>query len=404
MQNIPNPNSNNSHLADNVMDNKIKEYKMGSYAYDYRNPNQDDIKNRRIKQYFIKTFFMFVSAFVFNFGVVVFLHQAETIPSGLSGLPLLITLIWEPTRPYFALMYLGFNVPLFIIFARKLRRTFLLHTLEFMVFQIIINFSLTFEFLHDNKSISDLFNEVFNVAPGWSRDIVIISQNGQKTLLENPTTWPILANGLIGSVFIGTAIAIAWKFGGSSGGSDLIGYYFSTRKQKNVGVVLSIIAVITSVVFLVIFAFARPHHNSALVEVIKYADGKVYNVYSDSGQKVWIGMREVTSFLYIVVVTGMITMLYPKYKKVRLEIVCSSGFDVILKYFKDIRYWHAYQISEATSGYTGETVYKIQTIMLFLEAKNIIKDLRNLNPSVWISVNPVNSTLGRFNTHYVDSN
>ncbi|BAP01214.1 ABC transporter permease protein [Mycoplasmopsis californica HAZ160_1] len=373
----------------------IKDYKMGAHGYKRHKNNNKELKGFKAQRYFIKTFYMFLAAFLFNFGLVVFLRKSETIPSGLSGIPMLISLVHKETAPYFALMYLAFNIPLFAIFGWRIKRSFSLHTLEFMIFQIIIQFFLTFEFVK-GASAAGWFEKYFNIAPGWEREITI---NGN--LYENPVTWPILANGLIGSVFVGASIAVAWKFGGSTGGTDIIGFYFSTRRKKSIGVVLSTIAIFTSIVFLLIFAFMKPHANSVKV-INDVAEGKNIQYFQTTNEHVFFGMREVTSFVYIGVVNGLVSLLYPKYKKVTMEIACAENFDIVLQYFRDIHYWHAYSIQEHTSGYTGKKVYKLTTTLLVLECKNIIKDLRNLHPRVWISIKPVKLTIGHFDTRYVD--
>ncbi|WAM06880.1 YitT family protein [Mycoplasmopsis cynos] len=50
------------------------------------------------------------------------------------------------------------------------------------------------------------------------------------------------------------------KAGGSTGGTDIIGYYFSTKAKKSVGPVLSIIGFVTAAIFIVIFEFIKPNY------------------------------------------------------------------------------------------------------------------------------------------------
>ncbi|UWV93263.1 hypothetical protein NW062_04505 [Mycoplasmopsis cynos] len=40
--------------------------------------------------------------------------------------------------------------------------------------------------------------------------------------------------------------------------------------------------------------------------------------------------------------------------------------------------------------------------MLLLEAKNIIDDLKQIDPRVWISVEKVSKVVGQFSTFYVE--
>ncbi|TNK92001.1 YitT family protein, partial [Mycoplasmopsis pullorum] len=67
-----------------------------------------------------------------------------------------------------------------------------------------------------------------------------------------------------------------------------------------------------------------------------------------------------------------------------------------------INYWHGYQVTTLKSGYTGKDVYKVETVMLLLETKNIIEDLKKVDSTLFISITPVERVIGNFNTQYVD--
>ncbi|MCU9934964.1 YitT family protein [Mycoplasmopsis cynos] len=394
---------------DEIEDQEIKaefeklKYKMGKYLH---NLETERLTFKLIvKRYWLRVIMLFIAATVFNAGVQIFLSRADTIPSGVTGVPFLIQNAFPVTKPYFALLYLACNVPLFIIFGLRIKKSFVLLSLTFMVFQIGTNLVFTekhvLEFFWKNINLTDNYGSY----TGWSKIIYTF----------------------IGGALIGIGIAISRKAGGSTGGTDIIGYYFSTKAKKSVGSVLSIIGFVTAAIFIVIFEFIKPNylldkpldldHIKSLSEndFIKLHDYKGiafneydkiehrYNLlmenYKDS--RIYFGVREVGTILYVFIINIMINLIYPKYKKISMTIVCQDP-EKVLTYFKLIKYWHSYRIEKYKSGYTGQNGYKITTIMLLLEAKNIIDDLKQIDPRVWISVEKVSKVVGQFSTFYVE--
>ncbi|EIE40142.1 YitT family protein [Mycoplasmopsis canis] len=380
---------------------KLK-YKMGQYLY---NSKSEKISFKLFfKRYWFKVIILFLAATIFNAGIQIFLKSAETIPSGVTGIPTLIQYAVPSTEPYFALIYLGCNVPLFLIFGRHIKRSFVFLTIIFMIFQIVTNFFFTQE-----KIVH------------WFHQNIKLTQR-----YESYTDWSSLIYTAIGASLIGVGIAMSWKVGGSTGGTDIIGYYFSTRSKKSVGQVLSVIGFATAIIFLIIFAFVKPNYLKdeplsvdAVLKLSKneYAElhdykgiqqtyeevSKRYEIlfqnYKES--RIYFGMREVSTFFYIIVVNLVINLLYPKYKKVSMTIV-STNPQKVLAYFKLINYWHSYRIESFQSGYTGQENFKITTVMLSLETNHIIQDLKMIDPKIWISVQNVSRIVGSFTTDFVE--
>ncbi|RIV16799.1 YitT family protein [Mycoplasmopsis gallopavonis] len=191
-------------------------------------------------------------------------------------------------------------------------------------------------------------------------------------------TWPVLIYGALGAIFVGAGVALSWKAGGSTGGTDIVAYYFLSKTKKSVGHILSIVAIFTAIIFLVIYKFVKPN-----------PDGVI------------IGVREISTFSYIVVSNLVVNKLYPKYKKIKMTII-SSEPQKIIAYFNLINYWHSYRIVRFKSGYTGKYGFKIETVILLMEAKNLSDDLKLIDQNVWISETKVDRVTGKFNTTYVE--
>ncbi|VEU78071.1 YitT family protein [Mycoplasmopsis columbinasalis] len=372
--------------------------KIGKYAFSKTNRHDKNVKKERILLYARRIFFIFISAILFNFGVLAFLQKSDTIPSGISGIPSLIVFLLNRSNPeiskFFALMYLAANIPLFAIFGFKVKRSFVVLSVLFMIFQIAVNAVLTI------KEVETWVNHTFSVSPGWEQMISVEVQPNVFQNYENPNTWPIFMNGIIGSALIGISIAIAWKNGGSTGGTDIIAYYFSTKKKKSVSFVLMIVSFLTSAIFLILFSALHPHTASLAVEFTN-VNGKISPVYKVTNNHAVFGMREIMTIFYIFIVNFLVSFIYPKYKKVDIEIFTADP-KKILNYLKAINYWHAYTVYTAQSGYTGNPVYKVETTSLLLESKSLIKDLQWIDKSAWIKIKPVVKVNGSFSTEYVE--
>ncbi|WP_029513489.1 YitT family protein [Mycoplasmopsis primatum] len=407
-------------------DDKIWRLRMARYSYDNDDANKKrkNVKKRTILLYAKRLFFIFISAIIFNLAVIAFLNRGDTIPSGLSGFPMLAILIskdrgYFELEKYFALLYIGVNLPLLLGFGFKIKKSFTLLTVAFMVFQLFTNMIFT-----TIPQVKDFIHDYINIVPGWYKLVEIKDANNNLVkIYENANSWPVIINGFIGSIFAGTAIAIAWKNGGSTGGTDIIAYYFSTKKQKSVASVLFAVNLSCSTFFLIVFGLAAPHKEAINLSTIlnsgsiKFPDSNISNInsvtlelmknktFDDINRYVShatvFGVREFATILYIMINNVVLNILYPKYKKVSIEI-STRNLDIFTNYFKQIKYWHAYTIYTAKGGYSNSDTYVITTAMLYLEAKYFVDDLKIVDPSAWIVVRPIEKVYGSFNTSYVD--
>ncbi|MCU9937176.1 YitT family protein [Mycoplasmopsis felis] len=121
--------------------------------------------------------------------IQVFLNRAETIPSGVTGIPTLLQYSFPVIKPYFALIYLACNIPLFLIFGWRIKRSFVILTLCFMVCQIITNFFFT------SKIISESMNEFITFTDSY----------------KPYTNWSDIIYSIVGALFIAFGISLSWK-------------------------------------------------------------------------------------------------------------------------------------------------------------------------------------------------
>ncbi|UUM20021.1 MULTISPECIES: YitT family protein [unclassified Mycoplasma] len=403
----------------------LLDYKMGEYliAHQTVKLTLDVI----FKRYWWRVLLVLASAFLFNFAIQIFLSRGDTVPSGWTGIPTLLQILIKQLRPYFALIFLAVNIPLFVIFWKKVKKSFIYLTLTFMILQILANLIFTqpviYEFITsiinlvpDDLDINTLYNAdhtafhsniseaishlgivsdnpkvsgAYFIKPEHLQNWINNHYNDKVALLKiqwynEGRTWPFLLYCALGAFFVGIAVSLAWKAGGSTGGTDIIAYYFVTKRKSSIGGLLSLFGIITASIFLLIWGFVQPN--------IAAKNQKYTTIF---------GIRELSTFTYILISNIVISIIYPKYKKLKLVIV-SDQMDKIVQYFNTIHYWHSYQIVDFKSGYDGKMKFKVETVVLLFESKNLISDLKSIDPKAWISLIPVGNVVGNFDTRYVE--
>ena len=74
-----------------------------------------------LKEHKKKILLILFSSFLYAFATTSLLTKAATIPTGLSAISSTISLIIPILKPYLNFIYLGLNIPLFLIFWKKLK-------------------------------------------------------------------------------------------------------------------------------------------------------------------------------------------------------------------------------------------------------------------------------------------
>lgn len=308
------------------------------------------------------------SAILYLLTFTIFLEKANVFAVGISSIVQLIVQLNSNFKNYFSLILFIINLPLLFIFRAKVRVRFIYFTFWWLVFQIIFTFIFDFSgiknFLVKNISIYD-------IAPGkpWNTE-------------NSSATWPILLYTFIGSFLSAFSVSIAWKNGGSSAGTDIFVYFFSTKKKESVGKI--------SLIFGISFA---------IFSII----AKSVNTYINLGK---INVAQITvstfgTFCYVFITSHIINYIYPRYKKMQVKIYSKKTAE-ICAYLKSINYWHGYNLIAYKSGYTGKQEIYIETTVLFLELKEVTKLIKKVDPLAFLSVEENFAVLGKFNSFKVE--
>lgn len=340
-----------------------------------------------------KVAFIFLSALLYNIGVATFLAKAATVASGVSALVQGLTYTVSQTAPYFAYIYLALNLPFMVAFWKKNPRIFMILTMYWLLFQVLIQSFLLI------RPIGDMFHKISIYYVNWKKtttwnnlipwDVYGAYDNSPgftptPSGFSNPT-WPIIIYSLIGAVCAGAAAGIAWKNSGSTAGSDIIVYYVSRVKKQSIGFISTIVALIFAAVSIVLIG---------LLEFFGVNEKKSWNPGA-------FLVRIISTVLYIFVYNGFLEVIYPKYRKIKITIYTKKA-ELIIAHLKAINYWHGYNYSTVTSGYNNQGTVKIETLALYLEQNHIKNEILKIDHDAWITISTISRIIGKFDTSKVD--
>ncbi len=331
-----------------------------------------------IKDNFKKILILILCALFYSFGQVQFLLKAAFVSDGVEAISSSLAYILPVLKPYLTILFLGLNIPFIILFWKRVKKPFMVSTIIFLIFNALFGFVFGYEPV--DKYISQ--NIIVIMDKGWE-----FVPNSNTTNYVN-ANWPVFIYTVLTVAFCSPSSAIVWKLGSSTGGTDLIAYYISSKLKKPVGNFLVITGVgmaTIGILFLYICKMSLPLSDANKINGFEHL----------------LCPQTICSYLYILLNGFIINLIYPKYSKVKIRIDTKDP-DKITTFLQSINFWHPYKIETSISGYNKETVYSIESIVLLLESDDIADKIKKIEPNAWISVAPVSKIYGRFNYSKLD--
>ncbi len=295
-------------------------------------------------------FFAVLSAAVFAFGFCAFVSPSDSngltiVTGGASGLSQNIVLIFEMFginlggNNLQAILYSLVNIPI-LLFA------FFCVGKRFAIFSLI------------NVLLTSLFIKLFT-------DYNLFYEIANSEYIAGS----VLSRALFGGVTIGFSSAIAFKGGISSGGIDVLSYYFSIRKSTSVGKYTAIIngCIITLYSALTIHKYTD-----------KWAIGFVSLFYA---------------LVYLLASVLVVDLINVRNKKVKLQIISSKPYlpEILLAFFP-----HGATIVHGKGAYSGKDNDIIFMVVSSNEVKKVISVCKKADPNVFILVSNLIQVYGKF--------
>lgn len=176
---------------------------------------------------------------------------------------------------------------------------------------------------------------------------------------------------VIHSLIAGFLMSILFILGSSTGGSDIITFYYAKVRNKNASVILFYINSLFTAAGVIIGSFGTFMINN--------------NDFSPS--VIFGGLLSpyfIFSFISSMLVSVTINHLFPKHKIIKVNIY-SEKVDEIRNYLIETNYSHALTINNTIGGYSWTSKKNIETICMYIELPEIINKIRKVDSEALIA-------------------
>ncbi len=323
--------------------------KIDSFLYDH-------IYLKIALEYGIAFFVSVLSALIFAFGVICFMRPGEAIApdfvsGGSSGFAQTVALIFDILgvrvednhNLIFSLCYLIVNIPLAILAFFGIGKRFTLFT--------VVNVVSVFIFTNVFKG------EFF--------------QNIAEFIIDNGG---MLSRALFAGLTTGLSSALAFKVDSSAGGFDVVSYYLSLRKGKNVGPYGALI-------------------NGAIILTFYILTATRGNPVANTDPWVFAVSGCLFSLIYLVETMLIIDVINVRNKKVQLQIITSN---------ENLPKLLLANVPHGVTQLTGKGVYSgSERLILYMvisssELRGVIHFIKEVDPNSFINVTSLLHVYGRF--------
>lgn len=288
-----------------------------------------------------------VGSIIYSFAVVFVIDLGSFYTSGVTGVSQIISgligrLVGRDVIGLTSILIAVINVPLFLIAWKGVSKRFAIVSLVSVGLQVVL--VALFEFL---------FSRGFNPFAGF------------KPIEGENNVGKMLALAITGGLLTGVAEGACLKFGGSTGGMDVVSQYVSLTKHKSFAVVsLSVDLVIISL--------------SMLVGSME------------------IGVYTIIRMIISIIVLDKIYTAYHYSKVVIITEERQRMKDALITNFN-----HGVTIYQATGAYTNKTKYVMESIVWAFEVNEYIKIAKTIDPTCFVSTVGVKRVAGHFRVNVI---
>lgn len=278
-------------------------------------------KNRKIRLIF-SIICVCISSLIQTFVIQTFMKSSNLLSSGFTGIAILINKISNLFGKDISISFLMIllNVPVAIICYKSISKRFTLLSL----LQVFLT-SLFLKILDFDPIFNDMFLET-----------------------------------IFGGFLYGIGVVIALKGNTSTGGTDFIALYVSSKKSKSI--------------WNEVFIF-----NVIILCIFGHMFGWLYAGYS---------------ILFQFITTKTISTFHQRYTRLTLQITTTKASEIIEEYIKSYR--HGISCVESIGGYSKQDMNILYTIVSSYEVTDIIYLLKEIDPKVIINAYKTERFYGGF--------
>ena len=288
-----------------------------------------------------------IGSIIYSFAVVFVIDLGSFYTSGVTGVSQIITsllsrLTGKDLIGVTSILIAVINIPLFLIAWRGVSKRFAIISLVSVGLQVLL--VALFEFL---------FSRGFNP---FSAFHPVEGENNVGKMLTLAIT---------GGLLTGVGEGVCLKFGGSTGGMDVVSQYVSLTRHKS-------FAAVTLTVDLVIILLSM---------IVGNIETGVYTI-----------IRMIISII-------VLDKIYTAYHYSKVVIVTEERQrmkDALITKFN-----HGVTIYQAVGAYTNKTKYVMESIVWAFEAVEYIKVAKTVDPTCFVSTVGVKRVAGHFNVNVI---
>jgi uncharacterized membrane-anchored protein YitT (DUF2179 family) len=289
------------------------------------------------------TFSAFLAAYTFRSFIIpsTDLNATPLITGGVSGLSQTLNRFFDyihlfdaiENKTMQALLYFIFNIPIFVLGYTKIGKRFA-----------------TFSLIH--VMLTSLFIEII---PNDLTALISISDQ-------------LLSRAIAAGLLQGLSSSIAYLMEISSGGLDVVTYYFANVKSTSVGKYALFFNTVVLILFTLVFMLSSPSSEGALNSVL-------------------------FSIIYFFTTSKIIDTINVRNKKTQLQIITKN--DSIAKTLME-NFFHGCTIVPAKGGYTNSPRFVIYMVVSSSEAPRVVKLVRAIDPESFIDESYSHQVYGKF--------
>lgn len=269
-------------------------------------------------------------------------------------------------------LYFLINIPLIIFAYYKVSKKFASLTLVYVFCSQI--FGLVFSFIPGVDQIF-LFG---NPSIGTNQNI--ISWNSQTSL------FPLFFYACLQGVIIGGCFSFLYMLGSSTGGTDIVSFYYSKIKNKSISLMMMYInsscLLLSSIIGTIIPLLISSKHNDIFID----ASHTLQAIFSPN---------LLFSFIVAIIVSILISLIFPKNKLIKINVYSEQVMEIKEKIIQ-CGYPHAITINNTIGGYSWTAKQNIETICFYFELPEFVANIREVDKEALIVTHKIADIDGKF--------
>lgn len=313
------------------------------------NFSQFKSKNKESLRAFMCYFMTILATLIYCAGVIWFLEPIQLYSGGVTGTAQLInsilTIVFHVNFGKFnflGVLVLVLNIPILIYGWKAISKRFVIASIISIAIQTVLmsGFIPTPDFI---------INTGENPLTG-----IVVPGAGEEM--------DVLLLVLLGAIVTGFGSALALRYGGSTGGVDVLCLTVAFKHQISIG------------------------YSSFIINTLIAIGGAI--VYSNPAIAIY-------SIVRIIINSLVVDKVHTSYNYLKIEIITDKADVVCERLFNDVN--RGITEYHAVGAYTKQGHEVLETIVSSYEVHQVVDEVRQMDPQAFIIVSPANRVFGKFN-------